>query len=90
MHFWISEGPLGMGIVFDKSNLLLIGSYGDNSVIFCFWGKKYSSEIPPPQKKIIGVCEVNLYSKNGFKPFLLYQKTLLLLFIYFINHLKIN
>ena len=43
LQFWISRGPLGMGIVLDKSNLLHLGSYGQtknyfghNSVILCF------------------------------------------------------
>ena len=28
LHFWIRRDPLGVGIVLDKSNLLLLGSNG--------------------------------------------------------------
>ena len=30
LHFWVRRGLLGMGIVLDKSNLILLGSYGPN------------------------------------------------------------
>ena len=61
-----------MGIVWDKSNLLILETFGHNSVIFCSTTKFQTSD-PPKLAEKIGVWEVNFYSKSEIKPFLMWS-----------------
>ena len=69
LHFWIRRGPLSMGIILDNQICSFLeflakkSFFLHNSVIFWFWKKIYILVTPPKLAKIIGVCEVNLYSK---------------------------
>ena len=60
LHFWTSRGSYGIGIVLDKNNFL-----GHNSANFCFRTKFHNND-PPKLGQIIGVSEVNFYSKIDF------------------------